>query len=422
MKNLLFAPEALNLSETTRMIEIARQCRGRFAPFFFCYGGQFARLVEEAGFPLRLLEPTLTPQKEEHLYKIDRMEKRGDFFTVEELQQRVRNEVALFREVAPAAVVTGFCLSTTLSTQVAGVPLVFVLSAASVLPYYQAMLGTWPDAFDYPCLRWLPERWLNWFANVLFTRSSMLTGSINKVAQSHGLRPFPSFLHLPEAGYVLLSDIPEMTNLRNLPPRYHYIGPIISHLEGDVPAEILALPHDLPLVYFAMGSSGNPTIIREILEGFAGRPYRVIAPVLNLIQGLEVRIPGNVLVTGWIPAHKVNPLAAISVIHGGQGTVYTACLSGTPIVGVAMQPEQEGNLECLVRKGFAIRIRKRRLTAQAILDAVDALLANPEARRKAREFQRLCEAWNGPACAARFLEQTFDPRPVVEPPNMMALQ
>jgi UDP:flavonoid glycosyltransferase YjiC (YdhE family) len=87
-----------------------------------------------------------------------------------------------------------------------------------------------------------------------------------------------------------------------------------------------------------------------------------------------------------------------------------------------MQPEQEGNLECLVRKGFAIRIRKRRLTAQAILDAVDALLANPEARRKAREFQRLCEAWNGPACAARFLEQTFDPRPVVEPPNMMALQ
>ena len=36
---------------------------------------------------------------------------------------------------------------------------------------------------------------------------------------------------------------------------------------------------DKPIIYFAMGSSGNPQIIREILEGFSGKPYRVIAPV-----------------------------------------------------------------------------------------------------------------------------------------------
>ena len=77
-------------------------------------------------------------------------------------------------------------------------------------------------------------------------------------------------------------------------------------------------------------------------------------------------------------------MADLSVIHGGIGTVMTACLAGTPVVGVGMQPEQEANLEALVRKGFAIRIRKKRLTAAAVLDAVDRLLGDETARAKAR--------------------------------------
>ena len=94
------------------------------------------------------------------------------------------------------------------------------------------------------------------------------------------------------------------------------------------------IPRDLPIVYFAMGSSGERGIIAEILRAFSGKPYRVIAPVRKLLNGMPVDIPPNVLVTDWLPAHKVNPMADISVIHGGLGTVLTACLSGTPIVGV----------------------------------------------------------------------------------------
>jgi len=63
-------------------------------------------------------------------------------------------------------------------------------------------------------------------------------------------------------------------------------------------------------------------------------------------------------------------MADLSVIHGGIGTVMTACLSGTPVVGVGMQPEQEVNLECLVRKGIV-------------------------------------EQWDGPANAAKFMLETF---------------
>ena len=121
----------------------------------------------------------------------------------------------------------------------------------------------------------------------------------------------------------------------------------------------------------------------------------------------NVRIPKNVLVTDWLPAHLVNPLAAVSVIHGGQGTVYNALASGTPVVGVGMQPEQEGNLECLVRHGVGIRIKKKRVTAQAVLEAVDKMLANPEAKRKAVALQNLVNRMDGPKGSAQFIVDRF---------------
>ncbi len=71
-----------------------------------------------------------------------------------------------------------------------------------------------------------------------------------------------------------------------------------------------------------------------------------------------MKVPPNVIVTDCLPAHQVNPMADLSLIHGGIGTVMTAALAGIPVVGVGMQPEQVANLTCLVRKGFAIRVSK----------------------------------------------------------------
>jgi UDP:flavonoid glycosyltransferase YjiC (YdhE family) len=60
-----------------------------------------------------------------------------------------------------------------------------------------------------------------------------------------------------------------------------------------------------------------------------------------------------------------------------------------------------------VRKGFAIRISKRHLTAGSIIEAVDKLLGDEEAKRKAKEFQKIVEQWDGPANAAKFMRETF---------------
>lgn len=84
-----------------------------------------------------------------------------------------------------------------------------------------------------------------------------------------------------------------------------------------------------------------------------------------------------------------------------------ACLSGTPIVGVGMHPEQQANLDACVRKGFAIRLSKKRVTPSAVHDAIDRLLHDAIAKEKVRKFQQELMKWDGPANAAKFLYETF---------------
>ena len=127
---LLFAPETFDLAETSRMLEVARACRGRFRIEFMCYGGQFVHLIDDAGFVCHCLEPRLGPDRIDQLARALRMERGGRMFTTAELLVRVQSEIDLYRRLRPAAIVTGFILSAYLSARAAGIPLVTVAPLA----------------------------------------------------------------------------------------------------------------------------------------------------------------------------------------------------------------------------------------------------------------------------------------------------
>jgi UDP:flavonoid glycosyltransferase YjiC (YdhE family) len=248
---------------------------------------------------------------------------------------------------------------------------------------------------------------MNRWTSDLVLKMKLPAKSFNILAKKYGLKEFDNFIEVLEGDHTLLADIPEWVGFSEVRPNLHYIGPLPLRLNREVPKEIMEMPKDKPIIYFAMGSSGKPGLIAEILEGFRDKPFNVIAPVEAHIKDMNLDIPPNVIVTGFIPAHVVNPMADISVIHGGQNTVMNACLSGTPIVGVGMHPEQQANLDACVRKGFAIRLNKKSVTARDVLDAIDRLLQDPKAGEAVKTFQEELVKWDGPSNAARFLQETF---------------
>jgi UDP:flavonoid glycosyltransferase YjiC (YdhE family) len=412
MKTLVFAVAGYNLAETGRMIEIARAARKHFNVIFASYGGQFEQLIEGEGFLLERMSPRLTQEKLARLRVVLSGETLNTvgYLSAKELAARVPNEIAFFKEVKPAAVLTGWCLSVTISTRAAGIPFVNVLHSTTVREYYEAGLQSWPDRSDFGLVRWLfrndEERMNRWVSRLVLKLAASVR-AYNAVGPTYGLPKFKNFIDLIEGDHTLLADIPEWVGFPKVRPTLHYIGPLPARIDRPIPDEITSMPRDKPIVYFAMGSSGKPTLVAMILAGFRNKPYRVIAPVRSHIEQMTVDIPENVVVTGFLPAHKVNPMADVSVIHGGQNTVMNACLSGTPIVGIGMHPEQQANLDACVRKGFAVRLNKKRASASDVLAAIDRLLLDEAAKTAVETFRRQLAEWDGPENAARFLKEHY---------------
>ena len=152
MKTILFAVAGYNLAETGRPIEIAKACKEFFNIIFMSYGGKFEELIEQEGFSLKRMEPRLT---EKHLRRV-RKALNGEtmntvgYFTAKEMRPRVNNELAFFKEIKPACVLTGWCQSILISARAAGIPFINVLHSTSITEYYKAGLQTLPDRRDFP--------------------------------------------------------------------------------------------------------------------------------------------------------------------------------------------------------------------------------------------------------------------------------
>lgn len=410
-KTLIFSPAEFNLAETTRCLDVAKECRENFDIIFLSYGGEFKHLVEKEHFKTISLEPQITREKATHLYDINHGRKLGLLFTQDEIEQQVASEIAVFNEIKPAAVVTGANLSTNISARAAQVPLVWISQSTWLLERgIKEGFFTYPDMLDQIPMRWLGKKILTKLTMPFynFAGVSVAFKGYNKVAKKYNVPLFKRMEDVWIGDYNLLAE-PEGFSGVSIPTNYHFIGPLITQLDMPIPEEIVNMPKDKPIVYFAMGSSGQPKDIKRIIEGFKGKPYRVITPSKSILRDLEVETPENVLITDWLPAHKVNQMADISVIHGGIGTVMNAVLAGKPIIGISMQPEQENNIECVVKKGFALRIRRSRFTPEKLYNAIQMLLTDESAKEKVKEYKKITRDWvdRGPALIAEFFKEKF---------------
>jgi UDP:flavonoid glycosyltransferase YjiC (YdhE family) len=232
-----------------------------------------------------------------------------------------------------------------------------------------------------------------------------VTRPVNAAARHFGVKEYKPVFNYFKGDITLVAEPAGFSGMP-LPENHYYVGPLLGNQDFPMPDEVMNIPRDMPSVYFAMGSSGTATVVARISESFNGAPYRVVAPVKQLIKtkpGLEV--PPNVLVTDWLPALRVSRMADISVIHGGIGTVMTAALAGKPAVGVGMQPEQRANIACLERKGIAVRLSKSKDLPARLQEAIGSQLSNSEAKRKAADYSIERAKWDGPHNAADILYQ-----------------
>ncbi len=427
-KKIIFATATYSLAETQRMTQIAREVRnnGVFDVVFVHYTPKeseisFANMIYEEGFEEALLKPYVTKEVADYIFQVDRGEKTGDLLPFNVLQKRVVSELDFLSKTENiAAVVTGFCLSFYYSCRILDIPVVSVYSGSihwwlSRNPDECRM----PDMFTNPVLDLLGKRFkfkiLKWFS---YKYKGMFKNG-NRLLKSYGKKGFDNIMEFLGGDYYFMSDIPEYIPMENLPDKTFYTGALIGRMNGEIPKEVeMAKQHSqkngFPLVYFAMGSSGRPEFIKQCLEIFKDQPFTVISPMKKMLDKIEFDgkngVPDNVFLCDWLPADKVNPMCDVALIHGGQGTVYTAIYSGTPFCSIGNgNIEQEFNAEAGEVLGFAKLYRRNKVKPGDLLKGLTILSNDKTAYEKIQKMGDLIKRpeWNGEKLAAKKLEDLF---------------
>jgi len=403
---LAFFTYAYNLAEVTRAIEVAKACRARGAKIrFFTHGGTHEYRITQAGFELTTLEPRITPEKNNYLMDLDQGRALGQPFTVDEWCAQVESELDALADFEPDSVYAGMNLPSAITAKAMQVPLIFLLPIAGTQPYFENNLAQFPTQYENVLTRLIPQRWKDGTLNWLMPRFSVGLGVFNRAAKRFGVEPARNLMNIIRGDLNLLADIPELTGLPadKLPADFRYVGPVFARLPEPVPDEVRRVfSRDGINIFCAMGSSGTPKQLHAAVNALKASGHNAVVATTSILDPAELGdLPENIYATRYVPAPEVNEMADIALVHGGQGTVQTACWAGTPVIGVGLQFEQEANLTMLERAGMGIQISLRAYTEERIQAEIARVADDPSYKEKARRIQAIIRKTEGAINAAR---------------------
>jgi UDP:flavonoid glycosyltransferase YjiC (YdhE family) len=404
-------PHCAYLSQTSRMIEIYRalQARGVTARVA-TYGGTYESALRAAGIDYDVIGPPMDAGRCARFLR--EQPSSGPVgqsaYSDEELRAYVRAEAGYFARHRIATVVTGFALTTVLSSRVAGVRLVSEHSASWVPPMFEH--GLLPPAAIGP-LRLLPRSWAGRVTNALPNRVRFYCGGFNRVAAELGVPGVPSTAALVLGDLTLVTEAPEVLGLpaerfeawrggRGYRPetRLRVTGPLFARLPIPLPGEVERfLSGPGPIVYVAVTSSGAG-LVRSVVAGLRLLGARIL--VAGTVHELGDLAGDRVLVGGVLPSHLIMPRVDLAVTSGGQGSVQTAMASGVPLMGLPLQPEQDLNVALIERRGAGLALAPRAAAGARVAELAGRLLSGDRYRRSAREISEVYAAIDGPGNAA----------------------
>ncbi len=193
-------------------------------------------------------------------------------------------------------------------------------------------------------------------------------------------------------------------------PNLHYTGPFVDARQRP-PVEFPWNELDgRPLIYASLGTlqNGSEAIFRTIAEGCAGLNAQL---VISLGGGLDPTrlgpLAGNPLVVGYAPQLEIVKKAALVITHAGLNTVLESLAEGVPLVALPLGNDQPGVAARVAARGAGVVIPRRKLTAERLRAAVDAVLNHGSYKTAAQHLALAIRRIDGLELAANVIESTL---------------
>ncbi len=399
-----------NSGDATRALEIARIIRS-FQPqgtrariTFISRGSRFEDMAQRLGFEVYHARPDLEGVD----YRKDFQTKFGDLIGDERIAtELLAGEIRALQELEPDLLIYGFWPVASIAARMA-IPFVKTLAFLPV-PLTESFLDMVTSFPDELALARLPRAVQTWLIRALPKRLRLLNPAIRhptlkKAATKLGWQgeELQNIFSMLRSHTYLINDFEIFYDTSRLNSRFVFSGPIFARApEGEIEdkciSEILDDKSAEARIFCTLGSSGTKQALLEIIDavnlaqasawrGIILSP-KSVCPLNEAARRLTNK--GFYVTDAFVPAAEINKKVDLVICHGGQGTLQTAIASGTPVLGLAAQPEQQINLQHLADFGMAIRLPVWKWESANIVQNVRRILANPDFRRRAGELKKL---------------------------------
>lgn len=410
--------------DTTQAITMATALQEQCPPgldlkidFLSC-GSRFEYWITNAGFNIIPAQPRVKGISVAHDLGWDWPE----FFGSEEIVKSfIDGQLAAFRVLKPDIVFHGMWAPASIAARLLGIRTINFLP----VPLH-------PSAFAHGLVRDLPDMMplftrlprsirqnIAWWASGLMIKAPIFHQRRLGAAVAPCGWPSKGPISLFEinmADLNLVNDHPifHQEYLHRLPKNIVLTGPLYAAGNEELDQDIAAhLNRDSGAsVLVTMGSSGTEEFLSEAIRALTLDPIDNWSAVVleprsicsidkaRELAGGDPRLP---VTDRFIPAPAANALADVVISHGGQGTVQCALAAGKPMVGVALQVEQQTNLDNAMNAGAAIRVQKQSWKAKTIRSAVLAVLREPSYTASAKALVETLNAMDGARTAAEVM-------------------
>ncbi len=163
-----------------------------------------------------------------------------------------------------------------------------------------------------------------------------------------------------------------------------FIGPLIADRPnpGDLPLETLS---QHPIIYISLGTINNNNVAfyQACIDALRDHPGQVVLSAKKEVQAAIGSFPANFIVRPYVAQLEVLPKVDLFITHGGMNSVHEGVMAGVPLLVVPQQQEQAIVAAQVARHDAGIVLAGTQISADAIRQAVQKILANRDTYREA---------------------------------------
>jgi len=384
-----FLPAPGNLAETGRAVVIAKRLKELGCNIlFFSHGGRYEFLIKDNDFRILRVKPCVTDEQMKEALDIFAMRTLRSKTLIKEdtILEFVEEEISAFKRTGIKLLVSTNCPSGAISTRAANIPYINIVPSPGFFSI--KIYDEFENIFTFLIPQFIKIKILMYF----MSKTKWYLKPINKVAEKVGAPKFKHTFDIFRGDFLFRTNYLEFINVfpnKQQVPAEEYIGIILldelfidkipkveaEKIDADIEAHIKR-PGKSILV--TLGSSGTKEFFTKVLKTLNKTDYNVIAVYTSVLDEKNLpELDDNILLKKFVPSiSKINRMVDLAIIHGGQGTVFTAAYSKKPVIGFPMSMEQHINLEKLVGHGSGIMLSKKYFTEEKLLSAIDEISNN----------------------------------------------